>query len=520
MLSLRPGEGRKAAWAVAFHFLVLFGYFLIRPVREALGVERGMSELRSLFLGTLVVTLLANPVYGWVVSRWDRRTSLPVVYHVFVSNLLLFAALLHWAPDIIGVATGRTFFVWLSVFNLFSVTMFWTLMADGTGLDQAKRLFPIVAVGGTVGAAAGSAVTSASVEALGHTGLLLASAVCLELAVLACRRLTAVYDEEATTLARAHETGALPDGACCVSCGGDVGGARADGRCPVCAEPAWACLDDLSTSRSERGADEPRTGALEGLRAVLRSPYLVGVAGYILLLTVFATFLYFAQARIVLQVSDDTADRTALFANIELVAQLATLAAQLFLTGRLIRRLGVGWTLTILPAIAAGGFVVLGLGERFGASAAQAYVTIAVVMALYRAGKFAIARPARETLYTVVPRDEKYKAKAFVDTFVYRAGDAATAGADAGLAALVAAFPALFSSVVAAVAVTVTPFAIGWAGLGLWLGAKQARMARAQSGAARAGSPAAGAAAASGGRDDAAPPDGASPTRTPSPTSP
>ena len=210
-----------------------------------------------------------------------------------------------------------------------------------------------------------------------------------------------------------------------------------------------------------------------------RSPYLRGVCGYILILTVIATFLYFAQARIVLAMADSTAERTELFANIDTVTQLTTLELQLLVTARLIKRLGVGWTLAVLPLIATVGFVTLGVSEWSGMSPVQAFATITVLQATFRAGKYAIARPARETLFTVVSRDEKYKAKGFIDTFVYRGGDAVGAGAEFGLTALVANVPWLFSSVLLGMAATVAPIALGWAGLGLFLGARQRRLAAA-----------------------------------------
>jgi len=479
LANLRPGEGAKTAWAVAFFFFVLFGYFLIRPVREALGVERGMSELRWLFVGTLGLMLVANPIYAWIVQRWDRRVSLPLIYHFFVLNMLGFAALLAFFPDVVGVATGRTFFVWLSVFNLFCTTLFWVLMADGFKLEQAKRLFPLIAVGGTLGASAGSWIASTSAEALGHPGLILAAAGGIELAVFCCWRLTRQLDREATTLSTLSATGALGSDARCACCKGSLAGLTTGDSCATCGELVTHTLDACADTHSTRDTDGEPSGVLDGLRAVIRSPYLLGVCGYILLLTVFATFLYFAQARIVADAADDTLGRTRLFAMIDLATQLTTLVLQVSLTARLIRRIGVGWTLTILPLIAALGFVALGLGEWLDSPVATTFIIITVVQALYRAGKYAVARPARETLFTVVTRDEKYKAKGFIDTFVYRGGDALGAGADSGLSFLVAKFPALFGSVLGALAVTIAPLAILWAGLGLFLGARQKRLAAA-----------------------------------------
>lgn len=477
LTSLEPGEGRKAAWSAAFFFFVLFGYFLIKPVREALGVERGMSEMRWLFVGTLAVMFIANPIYAWVVGRWDRRKSLPVVYHFFVTNLLAFAALLAWFPDVVGVATGRTFFIWLSVFNLFCVTMFWTLMADGFSLAQAKRLFPVVAVGGTVGGLTGSKAAQQLVDDIGHVGLIVAAAVCIEIAVVACWRLTRCFDREAAVLASVRATGRLPADVRCAGCGAGLGGIAPDESCTGCGAEVDRMLATYSETRSERAPDVASTGVLEGLRAVLRSPYLAAVCGYILMMTIASTFLYFAQARIVSAMTEDMEERTQAFANINMLVQLTTLVVQLGLTGRLIRRFGVGRTLAVLPIIAAAGFIGLGVGDWMGMGPERAFVVLAVLMAVYSAAKYAIARPARETLFTVVPRDEKYKAKSFIDTFVYRSGDVVGAGADAGLAGLVGVFPTVFTSVFAGLALTIAPFAVVWAGLGLFLGTRQKQLA-------------------------------------------
>ncbi len=477
MLNLHPGEGRKAAWACAFFFFVLFGYFLIRPVREALGVERGMGELRWLFMATLAVMLLVNPIYGYIVSRWDRRRSLPFVYHFFVLNLLAFAGLLAWFPDVVGVATGRTFFVWLSVFNLFCTTMFWTLMADGFGLAQAKRIFPVVAVGGTLGGLLGLRVTRFAVDDVGHVGLMVVAALCIELAVFACWRLTRCFDGEASLLAGARAAGCLPPETRCTSCSQALGGLDLDRACPGCGYAVEAMLASFSATRSQRDDRSAPSGALEGLRAVTHSPYLAGVCGYIMMMTVVATFLYFAQARIVTKMTDDMTSRTQAFADIGFYTQFATLLVQLGLTGRLIRRFGVGRMLAVLPILAAVGLIAMGVGDSAGMSPDQAFIAIAVLMAVFSAAKYAIARPARETLFTVVSRDEKYKAKSLIDTFVYRTGDAVGAAADGGLSMLVVKIPAIFSSVLGGLAVVIAPFAVLWVVLGLYLGRRQKTLA-------------------------------------------
>lgn len=420
LFNLRDGEAPTALLSVLFFFLILFGYFLVRPVREAMGVNGGMWELRALFYATMVVMLVANPVIGILVAMFNRRVFLPIIYSFFALNLLGFAALLRFAPESIGENTGRVFFVWVSVYNFTVISFFWALMADGFTLERAKRLFPFVAVGGTLGAIAGSGLVARIGESVPPEGLMTMSAGCLLMAAGCAVGLSILFPPSEKTARR-------------------------------------------------RVSEAEHRNPLAGFMQVARSPYLLGVCGYILLMAIVSTFLYFAQARVVSAAEEETGGRVAAFASIDFWTQVATLTLQLSLTGKLIRIVGVGITLIVLPVAGGIGCLLLGIGENVGMTAAQSLVAITVLQAGFRAGRYAIARPARETLFTVVSPDEKYKAKTLIDTFVYRAGDAAGAGIDGLLAA---AGVGLFGLML-----MVAPTAAIWAGLGLYLGYKQGRLA-------------------------------------------
>ncbi|MEM7222334.1 MAG: MFS transporter [Pseudomonadota bacterium] len=412
-VDLRPGEGWALASAFGYFFCLLSGYYVLRPLREEMGVASGVENLQWLFTGTFVVMLAAVPAFGWLVARLPRRRFIPLVYHFFVLNIAGFYLLLEFEIATIWVA--RAFFIWVSVFNLFVISVFWSVMADLFSNAQARRLFGFIAAGGSLGALTGPSLTALLVVPLGPVNLLLISAGFLELAVVFALLLFRHRPDPA------HAPAPQP-----------IGG-----------------------------------GLLAGLSEILRSPYLAGVAGYILLLTVTATFLYFEQAAIVAAASDDSAERTRIFAVIDLLVALLTIGIQLFLTGRLISWLGVGATLIFLPLVTLAGFLALGLSPVLP--------VLIAVQALRRASNFAVSKPAREVLFTVVPLEAKYKAKNVIDTAVYRGGDVVGGWLYAGLSAL-----SLGLAGIAAVAVALAGL---WAALGLKLGRAQDRLAAAEKGA-------------------------------------
>ena len=410
------------ASALAF-FFILTALMVLRPARDALGMQRGIEAVRWLFVGTALVTLAVNPVFGLLVSRFRRLVFINATYLYFAASLLVFYALLVLAPAAIGKTSGMVFFVWFSVFNLFATMVFWGLMADRFSLEQSKRLFGVIAVGGSLGAIAGPWLGSQLAKPLGTASLLPVAAGLLGLAMLSVRVVAHIQPERG----RPAVTDAERD---------VIGG-----------------------------------GAWEGVRAVFRSTYLAGIAGYVLALTVVATFIYFTRLQMVAALGEGLDARTTVFAQIDLYTQITTLVLQALIAGRLMRHVGVPFTLALLPITAALGF----LGLALTASLA----TLVLFQAAFSAVQRAFTRPARETLFTVVSRADKYKSKAFIDTFVYRGGDVVGAQVEGVLGRLGTGLAALISVSI--------PLAVAWAALGVWLGRRQERLAEHHSVTTRAG---------------------------------
>ena len=403
--NIRRGEAAPALVAGLLFFCVLSALMVVRPAREALGMQRGIESVRWLFIATVVVTLLVNPLFGLMVSRFRRLAFIGATYLFFAFGLLAFYALLALAPAAIGERTGQVFYVWFSVFNLFATMLVWALMADRFSLEQSKRLFGAIAVGGTLGAIFGPWLASVLAKPLGTPALLLIAAGFLVLALGAAWWLTRISTENLSSNAQSV-----------------IGGS------------AW-----------------------EGFQSVFRSPYLLAICGYVLILAVMVTFIYFTRLQMVAALGTDLDTRTATFARIDVITQAATLVLQALVTGHLMRRLGVAVTLALLPLTAALGFLGLAIAGSLAA--------LVAFEATFRAVQRGIMRPARETLFTVVPRADRYKAKAFIDTFVYRAGDVVGAQTEGLLGRLGMGLAALASFAV--------PLAMAWLVLGAWLGYAQ-----------------------------------------------
>jgi AAA family ATP:ADP antiporter len=378
IVPFEKGEGAAVVWSCAYFFFLLSSYYVIRPLRDAMGVARSDETLTWLYMGTLLGTLIANPIFSFLVSRFPRRVFLPVVYHVLALCLVTFWALLRFLPPEGAKAVAGVFFVWASVFNLFAVSVFWGFMADLYRSDQGKRLFGFIGVGGTLGALAGAQLTKSLAAPLGPVNLVLGAALILEAAVFCMRRLLRLFhvDEESS---------------------------RDPGR-------------------------PPGRGVLEGIRLVSKSPYLLGICLFLLLYSISSTFLYFEQARIVRAAFTDPAAKTAYFANIDFWANLVTAITQVLLTGRILSRLGITTGLSALPAVTAGALAAV--------AAAPTAAMMTIVQVVRRSTEFAVVRPSREVLYTVTTREEKYASKSLIDTFVYRGGDAIGAWTDQLLKAL------------------------------------------------------------------------------------
>jgi AAA family ATP:ADP antiporter len=419
-VAVEPGEWRPLLWSFSYFFALLCGYYIIRPMRDEMGIAGGVEHLQWMFSGTFLVMLAVVPFFGWLTRRFAPRRFLPYVYYFFIVNLLLFYAL--FRSDIDHVYVARAFFIWVSVFNLFIVSVFWSFMVDIFSDAQAKRLFGMIAAGGTAGALAGPALAVALVLPLGPTNLLLFSVFFLGWAILCIHRLAAW-----------RQPVSLPD-------------------------PG----DPERKTEADHSADKPLGGSLlAGVQLVVQSPYLLGICVLMLLFTTLATFLYFQQAYIIKEHFDDPARRTALFAAMDFAVNVLTLLVQLFLTGRIVQHLGLGWSLAMIPLLLVAGFLVLGV--------IPALWVVVTVQVLRRAGNYAIMRPGREMLYVVLSKEEKYKAKNFIDTVIYRGGDAVSAWVYAGMLAL--------GLSGAGISLAAVPLACAWVWISFRLGNRQEHLA-------------------------------------------
>jgi AAA family ATP:ADP antiporter len=411
VIDVRPEEASALIWSWLYIFAVLSSYYVMRPIRDQMGVAGGVNNLQWLFTGTLAGMLLLNIPFAYLVKKLPRTRFIPISYHFFAANILLFALVLGLTDSEQTIWVGRVFFIWISVFNLFVVSIFWALIVDIFNSEQGKRLFGFIAAGATIGAIVGSGVTASLARYVPTPALLIGSALMLEVAVYSVGRLSKL----ASSLSTRPTTGKNP-----------VGGS------------IWA-----------------------GITHTFKSPYLGNVAIFILLYGTTATFLYFEQASIVSGAFKDRGEQTSFFATVDLLVNALTLFVQLFLTGKILHWFGVSLTLALLPALTLVGFTAISLLPTI--------VALVAFQVLRRSSDYAITRPTREVLYTVVPREDRYKAKNFIDTAVYRGGDQVGAWAYAGLGAL-----GLGATGIALVAI---PLSLIWLINGLWLGRKQESMA-------------------------------------------
>ena len=410
LMPATPGERRAALWSFAYFFMLLAGYYVLRPLRDQMGIAGGLRALPWTFTATFVTLLAAQPLYGALVARLPRARFIPIVYHFFAANLVLF-----WVLLTLGVApviVARVFFIWVSVFNLFAVAVFWSFMADIFTSEQSKRLFGFIGAGGTAGALLGPTITIFLSVPLGPVNLLIAAIVFLELSVFCVRRLE-------------------------------------------------------SNVRTRQGAsqEEQRIGgsAFAALPGLFRSPYLLGVGAWVSLLSFAATILYFEQANIVSAAVQGAGAQTRVFAKIDLAVSLLTLATQAVATGPLLKRFGTGVAAAALPAVFVVGFAIL--------AAAPSLAVVMTFQVVQRWMNFAIANPARQVFFTVVAREEKYKAKNLIDVVVYRGSDALYGWVFDSLQAL--------GLKLGAIAICALPVVAAWFFLSTALGRSQERRARA-----------------------------------------
>jgi len=417
-VQIEPGEGRAVFWSFSYFFSILCSYYIVRPMRDEMGILGGVENLQWLFTGTLLAMTAAIPFYGWVSSRFPRQQFLPYIYLFFILVLILFYSLMSDKTTPIYVA--RAFFIWASVFNLFVVSVFWSFMTDLYSNEQARRLFGFIAAGGTIGALSGPAITALLVQSLGAENLLLISALFLSWAIIC------IYKLSSWSCTKAHSNNS------------DKKIEAKDSTQEIIGGSIWA-----------------------GILIVFRSPYLLGICLLMLLFTTLATFLYFMQAQIIRDAFIDSDQRTAVFATIDFAVNALTLLLQVFLTARLIKWLGLATVLSIVPVLLAIGFALL--------SVSPVLIVLLAVQVIRRAGNYAVMRPVREMLYVVLTREEKYKAKNIIDTVVYRGGDAVSAWIYTGMRSA-----GVSLSGIAFIAV---PLALLWAWIAFRLGRKQTQLA-------------------------------------------
>jgi AAA family ATP:ADP antiporter len=428
IVDVKPSELRALLLAFVFNFVVLGGYYVIRPIRDEIGADRGVENLPWMYTGTLIGMLIANTLYAAIVARMSRRQFIPMAYRFAIVNLVVFFVLMRWMPAAPKRAIlAPIFFIWVSVFNLFATTMFWSFMADVFTPEQGKRLFGFIAVGGSIGGIAGGLVTSSLAGKLSTGLFLLITAVMLEIAAQCVRRFPVDFDEGRRTSAAA-----------------DVG---------------------VSQKRPIKNEDAPIGGKFwEGATHIARSPYLLGLAAFLMIYTLTNTWAYFQQADLTQHQLQDRAARTSFLANIDIAVNTITVLIQVFLTGRLMKWFGVGITLVLMPLLSAVGFAAIGF--------APVLTVLATFQILRRAAGFALLRPAREVLFTVLRREDKYKAKSLIDTFGYRVGDQIGAWSYAVMR--------WFGLGLVGISWLAVPLGAMWCVLSIWLGRKQRQLAEAK----------------------------------------
>jgi AAA family ATP:ADP antiporter len=411
LVQVRPGETAALLWSFAYFFVLLAAYYILKPLRDQMGIAGGVKNLPYLFTVTFVVMLIAQPLYGALVARVSRARFIPIVYQFFVANLAIFWALLHNGVAVSLVA--RIFFVWISVFNLFAVAVFWSFMADLFEREQFKRLFGFIAAGGTSGALLGPVAAIWLVQPLGPVNLLIVAGGLLQIAVV----------------------------------------------CTLCLEGAVAAMNPAHAPHEPLAEQQPGMAWLEGFVSIARSRYLLGNAIWIMLLSFGGTMVYLEQANLVAASGAAAASQIRFFATIDVAVGIITLFVQWLVTGRIATRFGTAVALAFQPVIFVLGFAVLAVSPVL--------LVVLVFQSLQGAAGFAISNPARQVLFTVVSRHDKYKAKSVIDVVVFRGSDAASGG-------IFAALKSLGPEAVAAIGLVLS---VGWVALSFGLGRSEERRA-------------------------------------------
>lgn len=400
---VEPREAPAVITAFLLFFCVLGGYFAVRPLRETIATILGGDRVADVWVVTSIGAVAIVPLYGWLVGRVRRSLLMPSIYGFVAVSLATFGLLFRAHPE--DMAVGSTFYVWISVLNLMLVSVFWSFLLELFDSAQAKRLFGFIAAGGTTGALVGPLLTDLTVQHIGNAGVLFIGATLFVGAIVAQRVLVSIWKA-----------------------------GRAGQAAPV-----------------DRGLGG---NPFAGFAIVLRSPYLLMLALFVVLLSSVNTFLYFEQLNIVRETFPDVARRTQVFARIDYVVQALTVLSQVFLTGRIAATFGVRALLVTVPLMMVAGFLAL--------AAIRGFAVLAGAMILRRWGEYAFIRPGREMLFSRLDTESKYKAKNLIDVPVYRGADLLVAQLQSALkqGGLSSAGAALLGA----------GAALAWAAVGLWLG--------------------------------------------------
>ncbi|MEP7013933.1 MAG: MFS transporter [Verrucomicrobiota bacterium] len=411
IVDVRANEVRALLLGFLFHFLILTGYYIMRPIRDSIAGGNRLDTLPWMFTATLIAMLIANALFAAIVARMSRRKFIPLAYGFFIFNLALFFVLMQTGSADQQVWIGRALFVWVSVFNLFNTAIFWAFMTDLFTVEQGKRLYGFIAVGGSLGGILGAYITKNYVKQIGPANLLAISAAIFLIAIFLVRLFPRGFTEAGK-----------------------------------------------STSVEEK----PIGGSIwSGLTHIARSPYLLGLAASMLIYTTTSTWAYFQQSDLTRAAFADNNARTAFLANLDLWVNSVTVVIQIFLTGHLLKWFGVGFTLTAMPALSLVGFAAMGI--------APSLALLAAFQVVRRAAAYALMRPSREILFTVLRREDKYKVKSVTDTLIYRLGDQVGSWSYSGLHAL--------GLGLASTSFVAVPVVASWCALSLWLARKQQKLA-------------------------------------------
>jgi AAA family ATP:ADP antiporter len=414
VVDVRPNEIRALFLGFFFNFLILTGYYILRPIRDSIAAGSKLETLPWMFTATLIAMLIANALFAAIVARMSRRTFIPLAYGFFILTLALFFVLMRNGSPEQQVWIGRALYVWVSVFNLFNTAIFWAFMTDLFTVEQGKRLYGFIAVGGSLGGVVGPLITARYVQSIGPAYLLIVSAILFGVGAYLVRLFPSGFTDGSKPAPAAEER---------------IGGSM------------WS-----------------------GITHIARSPYLLGLAVSMLIYTTTSTWAYFQQSDLARAALKTSNDRTIFLAHLDVWVNAITVAIQIFLTSRLLKWFGVAFTLTAMPFLSMVGFAAMGI--------APSLALLAIFQVTRRAAAYALLRPSREILFTVLRREDKYKVKSVTDTLIYRLGDQVGAWSYGGLNAV-----GLGLSSISFIAI---PIVAGWCGLSLWLARKQRVLAQAQ----------------------------------------